>query len=311
MHVMRERAEHVDERGDLGRDAPKLTVQAVVLKINDRSLSARIRILGETEQVTFRSGDAFELFPGQIATLELSRRWTWRGDAYASGSVQSARIDVATLGLDPLPLEDLGPYDFDTHDPFEDPHPYAPLWRRLTARPRHAFEMHGIHWGAGALGGDEEDDFVCDAVDLANAGDVGAARALLMELLCEDLRCVDAHAHLGNLVFERAPAEAIVHYEIGVRIGELSLPAGFDGVLPWGCLYNRPMLRCLNGLALCQWRLGRSAEALATFERLLALNPPDNQAAWVCREDSLAGRSWEEAVREERLGPRPDGMLMN
>lgn len=30
----------------------------------------------------------------------------------------------------------------------------------------------------------------------------------------------------------------------------------FDGVLPWGCPDNRPILRCLHGLGLCLWRLG-------------------------------------------------------
>lgn len=62
-----------------------------------------------------------------------------------------------------------------------------------------------------------------------------------------------------------------------MRIGELSLPDGFDGVLLWGRLYNRPFLRCLHGFGLCLWRLGRTDEALAVFERILALNPDDNQ----------------------------------
>lgn len=72
-------------------------------------------------------------------------------------------------------------------------------------------------------------------------------RELLMDALLRDLRCLDAHAHLGNLAFDGTPEEAILHYEVGVRIGELPLPAGFEGVLPWGALYIRPFLRCLHG----------------------------------------------------------------
>lgn len=49
-----------------------------------------------------------------------------------------------------------------------------------------------------------------------------------------------AHAHLGNLVFDTFPARALVHYEIGMRIGELFLLDGFDGALPWSALYNVP-----------------------------------------------------------------------
>jgi hypothetical protein len=33
---------------------------------------------------------------------------------------------------------------------------------------------------------------------------------------------------------DQVTEEAIKHYEIGIRIGELSLDAGFDGVLPLG-----------------------------------------------------------------------------
>ncbi len=37
--------------------------------------------------------------------MVVEKRWTWRGDAYASGRVESARTDVTMLGLEPLPLE--------------------------------------------------------------------------------------------------------------------------------------------------------------------------------------------------------------
>jgi hypothetical protein len=37
--------------------------------------------------------------------------------------------------------------------------------------------------------------------------------------------------HLGNLEFEHCPKDALRHYEIGMRIGELSLGADFDGIL--------------------------------------------------------------------------------
>ena len=55
--------------------------------------------------------------------------------------------------------------------------------------------------------------------------------SLILMVLCEiDLRCLDAHAHLGNFVFDRSPKEAIRHYEVGLRIGELSLGERFEGV---------------------------------------------------------------------------------
>lgn len=158
--------------------------------------------------------------------------------------------------------------------------------------------MDPIAWGAfPGLSADE--DSTCDAAELAEAGDRESARELLMQVLCTDLRCIDAHAHLGNLEFDRSPKRAIVHYEIGIRIGELSLPPGFNGVLVWGRVYNRPFLRCLHGYGLCLWRLGQLAEAQQVFERILSLNPNDNQGARFCWEDVRHGRSWEEGQRRE------------
>jgi tetratricopeptide (TPR) repeat protein len=122
---------------------------------------------------------------------------------------------------------------------------------------------------------------------------------LLMEVLCTDLRCIDAHAHLGNLEFQHSLERAMTHYEMGIRIGELSLPPGFDGVLVWGRIYNRPFLRCLHGYGLCLWRLGRLTEARHIFERILALNPNDNQGVRFCWEDVRHGRSWEEVQERE------------
>ena len=71
------------------------------------------------------------------------------------------------------------------------------------------------------------------------------------------------------------PEDAIRHYEVGVRIGELSLGADFSGVLAWGWLDNRPFLRCLHGYGLSLWRLGRFEEAERLFERMLWLDPSD------------------------------------
>jgi tetratricopeptide (TPR) repeat protein len=79
--------------------------------------------------------------------------------------------------------------------------------------------------------------------------------------------------------FEHRPKDALRHYEVGVRIGGLSLPLDFNGLLPWGHIDNRPFLRCLQGYGLCLWRLSRFDEAERVFERMLWLNPTDNQGA--------------------------------
>ena len=60
-----------------------------------------------------------------------------------------------------------------------------------------------------------ESDPITGSNDLKDAGDVRGARRMLMGLCQADLRCLDAHAHLGNLAFEHDPALAIRHYEAG------------------------------------------------------------------------------------------------
>jgi tetratricopeptide (TPR) repeat protein len=114
-----------------------------------------------------------------------------------------------------------------------------------------------------------------------------------MELLESDPRCLDAHCHLGNLSFDHRPELAIKHYEVGVRIGELSLGEQFNGVLPWGLIDNRPFLRCLHGYGLCAWRSGEFEEARQIFERMLWLNPSDNQGARFLLNSVKDRREWE------------------
>src|SRR5262249_22989900 len=99
----------------------------------------------------------------------------------------------------------------------------------------------------------------------------------------------------------RIPFSRIRHF------GELSLGTSFDGLLPWGWVDNRPFLRCMHGFGLCLWRLGRFEEAGHIFNRMLWLNPSDNQGVRFLIDDIHAKISWETAearqgqAREERV----------
>ncbi len=139
---------------------------------------------------------------------------------------------------------------------------------------RPMFEMEQVLPGADPE--DFDSDPILQANELKEQGKVAKARKLLEKLLIKDMRCLDAHAHLGNLVFDQDARLALAHYERGVQIGELSLGEKFEGVLPWGLIDNRPFLRCLHGYGFCLWRLKRFEEAEAVFNRLLWLSPSDN-----------------------------------
>jgi tetratricopeptide (TPR) repeat protein len=165
--------------------------------------------------------------------------------------------------------------------------------KAIIARgPRQSFEMEQL------LPMDDPDDPDGDPIirsnDLESAGDYEAACQILMELCESDLRCLDAHARLGNLIFDHIPGDAMRHYEVGLRIGELSLGSLADGLLPWGWLDNRPFLRCMRGFGLCLWRLERFEEAERVFDRLLWLNPADNQGVRFSIASVQARRTWKE-----------------
>ena len=58
------------------------------------------------------------------------------------------------------------------------------------------------------LGEDPDDPFsdpITESNDLKDAGDFAGAEKLLNEMCESDLRCLDAHTHLGNLDFEPPP----------------------------------------------------------------------------------------------------------
>ena len=73
--------------------------------------------------------------------------------------------------------------------------------------------------------------------------------------------------------------------------------AGFDRVLAWGLIDNRPFLRCMLGAGLCWWRLGEPRAAAALFRKMLWLNPSDNQGARFNLGDVEAGKAWNELER--------------
>ena len=140
---------------------------------------------------------------------------------------------------------------------------------------------------------DPYEDPIIASNELKEDGDLFGAKRILMELCQADLRSLDAHAHLGNFVFDNMPEKAIRHYEVGLRIGELSLGDGFDGALHWGLIDNRPFLRCMQGYGLCLWRLGHFDDAECVFDRMLWLNPSDNQGVRFLIDDVRLGTMWE------------------
>lgn len=278
-------------KGGVG-DCPVLDLarplELIVLAV--RRTNARCRLPGCNGSLTLRPRGRYFIVPGELITVTPEKQWTYRGYPYLTGSVESSRIDVEVLGLELLGLKEWGIWDPAKEYWREEEEPLEDWAAEVVARGScPAYEMEQVMPGV-----DPEDfdtDPIIESVELKEAGDYRGADRILNDLCLADLRCLDAHSHLGNLDFDRHPERAINHYEVGVRIGELSLGAEFNGVLLWSNIDNRPFLRCLHGYGLCLWRLGWFEEAAEVFRRGLSFNPPDN----------LGQRFLLPAVRERRL----------
>lgn len=268
------------------------TSEFVVLACKSNAL--RCRLLGSAQVFTLRTAVRDEV-PGAIISVAPTRQWTHARHAYLAGSISSMRFDVEAWGLAPLELRGDPQWSWDPKTEYwrEEGAPLAQWESSILERgKRPMFEMEQVVPGADLA--DFDSDPIVAASELNATGDRSAAQTLLSDLLAQDLRCVDAHAHLGNFVFDDEPAQALRHYELGVRIGILACGKQFDGVLSWSLIDNRPFLRCMHGLGLCAWRLGHNSLAAAVFRRLLLLNPADNQGARFCLAGIDAGEMWRE-----------------
>jgi len=250
------------------------------------------RIPTSSQELSLRPA-VHDTVPGEIITVVPTKQWTYARRSCLAGRIVRTRLDVAALGLVPLQLRPEGDWDPEG-DGYGKQDNLTQDWERaIRARGiRPDFEMEQVIPGEDP---DHDDtDPIIEASELSQAGALGEARDLLMSLLYKDLRCLDAHAHLGNMEFPRRPHLALRHYAAGVGIASLALGIDFNGVLSWGWTDNRPYLRCLHGLGLCLWRLGILEEAEATFRRMLWLNPMDNQGARINLASVEAGQTWTE-----------------
>ncbi len=266
------------------------SVSLVVLAVKERA--APCRLLGSNHVVTLRAARHWSLVPGEIVRIKPAKQWRYGGTRYLSGEIESVRFDAVELGLTPLTVEKAGMWDPVEQFVGESDELVESWMRRIIAGgPRPAFVMEQV---LPLLDPEESDwDPIGKSIDLSDAGDRKGAEEILMEVCRTDLRCLDAHAHLGYLSWDLRPEDAIRYYKVGLSIGELSFGEDFDGVLPWGHTDNRPFLRCMQGYGLCLWRLERFEEAADVFQRLLWLNPNDNQGVRFVIDSLRTGRTWE------------------
>ena len=238
-----------------------------MLAVKERA--ARCRLLGSGRVITLRAGSLHCVVAGHIVTVQPNKHWRHAGHPYLSGQIVGTRIDATALGLVPLVLRAASEWDREVEGRGDG-----------DLRPRPAFELEVPPIPAGL------------AAANIDHPDVPAEK-----LLEADLRFLDAHAHLAGRLLSLSPHWALLHYEVGVRIGALSIGEDFEGVLPGGLAGNRSLLRCLAGYGSCLRQIGRGDEAARVLERVLRLDPDDRQGV---RSRLSAVRAREPWIDQER-----------
>lgn len=266
-----------------------------------KTAAIRCKIVSTGQPITLRNvRDEVE---GEILTVLPSKVWRYQRTYYMTGEIQSKKIDISCLHLEPLALNDKWewvPEDEYWGEPGDPLNKYfQPV---IDYGARNAYEMEQVIPFEDAENLDS--DPILDAVDFYNTANFKEAYKIMEKILTTDLRCLDAHAHLGAWEFnstdehyENIIDKAKRHYEVGVKIGELSFKKKFNGVLPYSCINNRPFLRCLHGYGLSLWRLGQPDEARKILERMLWLNPADNQGIRFLLADIDSNKAWYECYR--------------
>jgi hypothetical protein len=85
------------------------SIGLVVLSLKQNA--ARCRLLGSGGEITLRATRLWDVVPGEIAMVRAHKRWTYAGNPYLSGKIESRRLDVGALDLAPLKLEARGVRD--------------------------------------------------------------------------------------------------------------------------------------------------------------------------------------------------------
>jgi tetratricopeptide (TPR) repeat protein len=124
----------------------------------------------------------------------------------------------------------------------------------------------------------EEGEQFDEALESLEAGYYDEARTLLLDFIAAFPYHIDAYHHLGIIEHNLGhTVRAAKYFEMGYRIGRLTLPRQFSGKLPWNRLVNRPFLRAAHGYGLALERQLRHIEAVEIYEQILSWNPLDNQ----------------------------------
>ena len=250
----------------------------------------RSRRLSNGEIVLLRTSCPLKVYELFTVNFDIRKEWAYNENNYASGDILDYRLVENNIGIDGLNLQIEKLWD-PVEEYGEEAEEYCPGYIKEGLRHSYVFEDYS---GFEFYGPDT--DPISDAVEAMEAGYDKKAYQILTRLLEEYPECIDALAHLGSMSFENGHQldHARHCYKAAVSLAEKKFPKGFDGVILWNRVKNRPYLRALNGYCMVNWRLKEFSEAYDTAKKILRLNPPDNQGIRFCIDKIKNREDWEE-----------------
>lgn len=219
--------------------------QYIVLKLNN--MGYRTRELETGKIVSVKSPIDFKTFELDTITVEVEKEWDFKKNSYVSGTVLTSELILENLDVPPLQYDkvDIHGYEFKDYTGYGFFRPDVdPILEAIEMEPKDRYDALGRLW--------------------------------------EKLpQCIDALVHMGGMHFDSTITfkGAFNCYSGAIHIAEQRLPLDDEAQFLWSCLKNRPYLRALLGLSLWYWKNGDFDDAAALAEKILRLNPMDNQGA--------------------------------
>lgn len=116
------------------------------------------------------------------------------------------------------------------------------------------------------------------ASDLFFTGETEEAQSILENIIQQDPHFIGAHLLLGDIEMEGGSLEkALRYHHKALEVGDQIIPNTFKGKIRWGFIENRPFLKALHSVALDYSDQKKFKQSIQLHERLLDLNPNDNQ----------------------------------
>jgi hypothetical protein len=118
-------------------------IEVIVLSV--QRLAVRCRYSGSNQGVTLRAKRFCNLAPGEVVSVRPNKHWSYAGNPFLSGEIESTRIDAGALGLTPLWLGKAGTWDPAEEYWGEEGEPIRGVGEtNHRPRPRAQFEMEQV-----------------------------------------------------------------------------------------------------------------------------------------------------------------------